>query len=803
MASKWYNKNKHISMITTDLKIAVRNLSRNKVHSTISILGLGIGLGSIILLMALIVHEHSFDKFIPDHKNVCRIISDQTYNTPLPLAEEMKKDFPEVKDYFRFCQGYNVATGTKKTDMKFEQNFGFADTSIYKILGIKLIAGMPAKAYDEVTITEDIALKYFGKDSPLGKILFIKLNDIEITSVTVTGIYKAFPPNSTLFPDFIANIKLSEKLFVNFQTQVGEYGRGLSTALNWNNRYFFSYLVLEKNTDKKVLASKMTKYNELIFTENQKDHNFTLQPVSEIYLKSSGLSGSSTSVRSGNANDLKYYWAISFLVLLISVTNYIFLTRAATAARFHELGTRKVLGASQNILQRQILTESLFVTVLSLIPATFVIDSGMTFINNALHRTLSNNVFGNPVMWVLLIGVVLFTGMTSGFLIGYKISRTPSLLLLSGKISEKTHAKKLDYSFLVFHFSIYIILLVSVITVSKQISYSKRDIQGMNPKNVLVCSLNSTKLQSGFTTIVNEMEKIPGVVKVAGSSFVPPFEYFLPIQLALNTGERMKFDGLIIGEGMTELLGIEVIKGSSFGKYQPPRVDALFNESSAKKYNLKPGDIYMGVTVRGIVKDFHAHSFHTAIQPMAILQQNPEKMGVIAIKTNGINDKAISKSLREIIAQLDPEVTLDVSYLTDSIDSFYSAETTQSKIMGAFAVLASVLAVMGLFGVALISIARKRKEIGLRKVNGASIPEITYLINKDFLKWVVASFVIGLPLSFYLMTIWQRRFAYKTELSWWIFAAACISAVLIALLTVSWQSWRAATRNPVEVLRYE
>ena len=265
----------------------------------------------------------------------------------------------------------------------------------------------------------------------------------------------------------------------------------------------------------------------------------------------------------------------------------------------------------------------------------------------------------------------------------------------------------------------------------------------------------------------------------------------------------MRFDGLIMGEGMTELLGIEVIEGSSFGEYQPPRVDVLFNESCAKKHNLKAGEIFMGVTVRGIVKDFHSHSFHTAIQPMAIIQQNPEKMGLVAIKTNGLNDKAIIKRFGEVIAEIDPEEIFQANYLEDSIESFYSAETNQAKIMGAFAILASVLAVMGLFGVAMISIARKRKEIGLRKVNGASILEVTYLINKDFVRWVIAALFIALPLSFYLMTIWQKRFAYKTELSWWIFALAGISAIMIALLTVSWQSWKAATKNPVEVLRYE
>ena len=795
-------------MLVTDLKISIRNITRNKVQSAISIIGLGIGLGSIILLMALIVHENSFDKYIPGYRNVNRILFGQIVTTPFPLAEEMKKDLPEVEDYFRFFQALNVSVGKAKTEMIFENSFAFSDTSIFKILGIRFMAGQPARTLGEVAISEKTALKYFGKTSPLGSVLFVKLNQNEIVDLTVSGIYKDFPPNSTLFPHFIAGIKLSEKMFVNFKTQLGEYGGPITTSLNWDNTVFLTYVVLNEKTDKMELVSKMQKYKELMRDVNARKQNYTLQPVNDVYLKSSGLTGGDSAVRAGNATELKYYWAISFLILLISVTNYIFLTRAATANRLRELGTRKVLGASRNILRKQIVIESMFVTILSLIPASFVIDSGMTFINNTLNRTLSNNVFANPLMWLLLISVVIFTGTISGLLIGSRISRTPSLLLLSGKTSERSRSKKWDFSFLIFHFSIYTILVVSVLTVTKQIRYSLTNFKGINPKNILVCNLTSPKLQSGFTTVCNEMEKLPGVMKVAGSSFVPPFNYFLPINLANPNGEKESFDGLIMGEGMTELLGMEIVEGSAFGPFQPPQqatpMNVLFNESSAKKYKIRAGQTYLGVfRVKGIVKDFNAHSTHSLIQPMVIIQQNPAKMGLVAIKTDGANDKKVIDRLREIYAQIDPGEIFEVTYLTDSIDGFYTSEKNQARIMAAFSLLSTVLAVMGLFGVALISIARKTKEIGLRKVNGASVFEVMYLLNKDFVRWVLVSLLIGLPASFYLMSNWQNRFAYKAELSWWIFALAAVSAILIAVLTVSWQSWRAATRNPVEALRYE
>jgi putative ABC transport system permease protein len=258
-----------------------------------------------------------------------------------------------------------------------------------------------------------------------------------------------------------------------------------------------------------------------------------------------------------------------------------------------------------------------------------------------------------------------------------------------------------------------------------------------------------------------------------------------------------------MGEGMTELLGIKVIDGSSFGPYKPGVTEILINESSAKKYNVKAGDNILVFKVRGVVRDFNAHSLHTLIQPMVILQQNPEKMGLIAIKINGKNDDAVIKRLRELYSQISPDEIFEVSYLTDQIGDFYARERNQARIIGAFSLLAMILSVIGLFGISLISISKRTKEIGIRKVNGASIAEVLLMINGDFVKWVLVSFVISVPVSVYLFSQWMNRFAYKTELSWWIYASAGLAAVIIAILTVSWQSWRAATRNPVEALRYE
>jgi putative ABC transport system permease protein len=789
-------------MILFDIKIALRNIRRNKVQSAISILGLGIGLGCIILLLALIVHEKSFDRYIPGYENVYRILLGNNGTTQYPVAEEMKGEFPEVKDFFRYYEANEILIRNKDNSIVRDQDFGFADKSIFQILGIDLVAGSPATSSSEVTISERTALKYFGNISPVGSIITVSLND-EYIDLNISGIYRDFPSNSTLDPAFIADIKLSEKMFRQFQRSLGAYGNEDRPSMGWESTGFLSYVVLEKNTDINGLASKMGKYKEFIANDTQRELDYSLQPVSDIYLAPEEV-GRTAFLRIGNREELRYYEVISFLILMISVTNYILLTRAGAGERFRELGTRKILDASGNLIRRQIIIESTIVAIISLIPALFVIDLGIPFIDNTLQKTLGPEVFSRPVMWLLFIFVILFTGTVSGLLIGFNISKIPSLVLLGGNTTRFTGSGgKWRYSFLVMHFSIYLILVCGVITVSKQIRYSMTHFTGIHPENVIVSDLSSAELQKSFSSICNEIEKIPGVIMTAGGSYIPPMGVYLPITLANTAGERIRFDGVIMGERMTELLGIKIIDGEPFGMFSVEKPEVLLNESAARENNVKAGEKFLGFNVKGIVEDFHAHSLHRSIQPMVILQQVPERMRLIAIKTDGKNDEAVRRRLIDLCSEISPGVLVEPSYLSDRIEAFYSGERDQEKIIGAFSLLAMVLSVMGLFGIALITIAKRTKEIGIRKVNGAAISEVVFLLNTGFLKWVLIAIVISIPASVFLMSKWLDRFAYKTELSWWIFALSGIIALGIALLTVSWQSWKAATRNPVEALRYE
>ncbi len=788
-------------MFRSDIRSAIRCILRNKVTSIISILGLGIGLGCIIVLTALIIHEKSFDKFIPDYKNTYRVILGNSSQTQYPLVETMASEFPEIKDYFRFFQAGSLQIRNLKNEIVREDNLGFADKSLYRILGIEFMSGTPAVTQNDIAISSESAQKYFGEISPIGKTVEVKFSD-GFAALTVSGVYKDFPANSTLHPSMIADIELSEKMFMQFQRSLGEYGHEQISELGWRNSDFYSCIVLHRNADVDKLTRSMEKYKEFLTMDNKDELQYRIQPVSDIYLDSQDITGNYF-LRRGNREDMKYYEIISILILIISVANYILLARAGISERAHELGTRKVFGASFGNIRKLILVESNLMIILSFIPAVFVINFGMDFINTTLHKTLTGQVFLNPFLWCLLVLIFVFAGIVSGWLIGFNYSRIPVLRLISAPNPGSGRSGRWSSSFLVLHFTIYIILVSVVIAVSKQIHYSLKGYQGFNPENILVANLNTDELKNSFQSISEEMKKVPGVISIAGGSFIPPFNSFLPITLATPDGDKIRFDGLIMGEGMPELLGMEILEGSSFGPYQPPPPEVLLNESAAKEHNVGAGEILLAFKVRGVLRDFHAHSMHSLIRPMVILPQNPERMGLIAVKTDGMNDEAIIKKLRELYSTISPDEIFETRYLTDNLDLFYQSEKDQLKIIGAFTLVATILSIMGLFGISLMSISKRFKEIGIRKAIGASIFGILHMLYIEFVKWVLISAIISIPVSVWIISKWMERFAYKTAVSWWIFAAALFSAVLVALLTISWQSWLAAKRNPIEAIRYE
>ncbi len=786
--------------MNANLKMAIRGILKNKVQSAISIFGLGIGLGCIMLLSLLYIHENSFDRYIPDHQSLYRVIQGDDCRTSYPLGEAIKAENPWLKNFFRYYQTSDVELKTGNNEIIKDKQFAFSDPSIFQCMGIHLKSGVPAQSQSEVAISETTAKKYFNNEDVAGKVLKVRLNE-KFVPLTITGVYNDFPSNSTLSPEFIAHIDLTAEVFGFEKKMFGQYNSGYDEFKNWDRNAFYTYLQLNTPVNIDEVTGSIQKYKDMSKDEKRQKMAFNLQPVTDIYMKSNELSANYFT-RLGNKKELIYYVAIAMLILLVAMINYISLNKAKINSRLKELGTRKALGASRNTVLKQILLESNLVAFLSILPAIVVIMTGIPLINNILNRTLDVEVFSNWKTWPVLISTVLFAGSFSGLLIGSTVTRKSAVLLINGKTSNVPRSGNWGNSFLSLHFAIFIVLVVCVFALEKQINYALTNFKAIDPSNILICELNSSELSKQLPFIKNEVDKMPSVVASAGSSFIPPFNNFLPVSLQYE-GEKVVFDGLIMGKGMINLLGMQMVDGETFGEFNPGQKDVIFNESAALKYKLKAGDIFNGFHVKGIVKDFSAHSLRDLIQPMVIIQQHPEKMRLFAIKTTGTNDAVISRKIQRMFKEISPDKLVNMYTLTDQINQFYDREQNQAKLISGFSLLAVILSVMGLLGMTYNTILRKTKEIGIRKVNGARVSEILTLLNKDFAKWVAIAFVIATPIAYYVMHKWLENFAYKTELSWWIFALAGLLALGIALLTVSWQSWRAATRNPVEALRYE
>lgn len=788
-------------MYRTNLKIAYRNILKLKTQSIISIVGLGIGLGCILQLSILVIHEYSFDRFIPERENTYRVLQGLACQTSFPLAETAYKEIPSIKKYFRFFQTGDIEYRNRNNDITLEHGFAFADSSIFSCLGIRLKAGVPALSNTEITISEEMAKKHFGSTSPIATSMMFKINN-EFKPLTVTGVFETFPSNSTLAPNYISNIALASFFLNQFKHVLGKYGYDANDMYSWDKFDYTTYLVLKPNTNPKEVESGLQIYLANTKNENRKKQAYTLQPVKNIYLKSGGLDGNSWT-RQGNEQEMKYYIAIALFILLIAFLNYVLLTRARIVTRLKEFGTQMVLGAKPSTVRHQIVLESMIIVLIGLIPAAIVAFGDIPYISNNLGKSIGLPVLSNPLTWLTICLIVLLTGIISGWVIGRSISRVSTIALLKGKSTSKLSKHNLSNAFLSIHFTVFIILVVSVITLNKQIKYALTNFQSIDPSNIIICELNSMELSAQFSVLENEIQKVPGVLKVAGSSFIPPFNNFLPITLAETDGEKVRFDGLIMGKGMIELLGMRIIEGESFGDIDTSKVEVIFNESAAKKHKIEAGKYFNSFYVKGILKDFSAHSLHAPIQPMVILQQQPNKMRLLTIKTDGRNDKAIISKMRELLIKMAPDNIVNIDYLTDQINTFYTKEQKQASIIESFALLAVILSVMGLFGMIMITTSRRTKEIGIRKVNGAKIWEVMVMLNIDFVKWVIVAFVIATPIAIYAMNKWLQNFAYRTELNWWILAISGLMALAITLLTVSWQSWRAARRNPVESLRYE
>ena len=778
------------------LKVAFRNLQSNKKFFVISIAGFAFAISVCLSIFLFLAKEFSYDSYHKDNGQIVRLINVKENSSLLDYRAKdiLLRNYPEFEDAClvqRVDHPIAVKVGEKGFYL---DDILSVDNRFFEIFSVSFETGTQTRPFDNINsaiLTESTARTLFGTENPLGKDLMIWGN----VPVTITGIIKDFPDNSSISAGILVNAE-NEKF--KFTQWIGD-----SRDLNTYQWPFQIYFKLNKNVNPDQLLAKINGRNELLKPYSEK---IGFLKLNDIYLHDH-TTGSTT--KQGNAGLLKILTGIAFIILILSVINYINLTVAQQYKRNKDAGVKKTIGADRIDIIFHFLLESVVVTLIAFILGFFIVWLLLPFYQTLFNTHLDFNLLLRFHWLLILAGTILGVGLISGSGLAIVFSGVSPARVITGSVILPGKKKYLRNALIVFQFTISVILIFCVIIVLRQIQFVKHKDAGFKKEQLLKVDLpeiqpNDVQKSLAF---LGELRKSPFIKNVSVTSGVPG-----EIRISMgsnmeNTNKNMSVPCLLADTAFLETFGIKVIKGRNPGHGDFGKV-CLINEAAYKHFDFenlenKRFNNFGGFDIIGVVSDFQFTSFHESIGPLCIMFTPRQWNTAVNIRfsnnSTGPGLNLVHKTWDELLSAY----PLRYQFYDDWFASMYGPEERFAKTIGLFALLAIVISCMGIFGLAIFSSERKSKEIGIRKVNGARITEIMVMLNSDFVKLVVIAFVIATPIAWYIMHKWLADFAYKTELSWWIFAVSGLLAMAIALLTVSWQSWRAATRNPVEALRYE
>jgi putative ABC transport system permease protein len=800
-------------MFRNYLKIALRNIKRHTGYSLINVAGLAIGMTCCILMLLWVQDELSFDRFHQNSDRIYRLCLDANIGSPLrvpvsmaPAGPAMASEFPEVEGAVRIIRPERVSV--KFEDMTFqEEDVCYADNSIFDVFTFPLVSGDPKTALSSpysVVITEEMAKKYFGNQEPLGKIL--RFDDE--ADFTVTGVMKNVPPNS----------HLNFNMLRSFETQYRENPEAMES---WVNAWFYTYLLLAENCDSKQLEEKFAPFVDKHMGNFLGAIGGTvklfLQPLTDIHLYSDFERDLPSN---GDITYVYLFSGIALFVLLIACFNFVNLATARSATRAREVGMRKTLGAGRGKLMAQFLGESLIFSFFSVALACILLELALPLFNSLAGRQLNLNYFERPWLIPALAGLALLVGFLAGSYPAFFLSSLKPVRVLKGTGSAIASNSGFRRMLVVAQFVISIILIIGSITIYNQIDFMKNKKLGFDKEHVLVIpGLNQAARQS-YLSIRDQLTKIPGVTSVGASSLVPgrgrTKSIFYPEGLSDNEPQTM--DYMTVDPHYLPTMNMDMAQGRNFSAdfSTDSTQSAIINQAAAIKFgwdnpigktfrlpNL-PGDEgdEQIATVIGVVKDFHIASLHQKIEPQLIFY-DLSSINHISVRLAPENITHTVGLLEEEWKKISPDRPFDFYFLDQSFDSQYRAEERLGKISLYFSLLGILIACLGLLGLSSYTTERRTKEIGVRKVLGATETGIVMLLSREIVRWVLLANIIAWPVAYWLADRWLGGFAYRINLGWTTFVLAGLVALSIAVITVSFQAVKAALANPVESLRYE
>ncbi|MCW8310699.1 ABC transporter permease [Sphingobacterium sp. InxBP1] len=801
-------------MIKNNLKIAWRNLIRNSSTSIINITGLAMGIAVCLLISLYVADEFSFDRFNTHADRIVRVIfrgtvkggtMNEAHVMP-PVAATMKAELAEVQETARLRQGGSPLFTIGNKVFRDEQ-MAYVDPSFFKIFTLPFVKGNPSTAVTmpyTAVISESTALKYFGTTDVIGRNLTIK-DDQNI--LKITGVMKDIPQNSHFHFDIFTSMEALED----------------SRSKSWMTSEYFTYALLKENTslknleknlatlfDKHVGAQFMAGFgmNYIDFKKSGNSIGLYLQPLTDIHLHSNFGYDLSPS---GDIRYIYIFSAIALFMLLIATINFMNLSTASGFKRSREVGVRKVLGANKYSLMRQFLTEGIMLTYLALLLAIGIVIISLPLFNQLSGKSIEIHQFDCTYMIPLLLTFGLLVGLFSSTYSALYLSAFNPLTVLKGRLVRSTQRFNIRSGLVVFQFIISVGLIFCTVVVTWQLRYIRHIKLGYEKENVIV--IQSWPLGKNEKSYIKLLSEDSRVKHLSRSSYLPAGEsannnfFVYPDGNTEKWVKTLRYD---VDEEYIDAMGMKLSKGRSFSKaFGNDSLSIIVNETAARDLGWKGEIIGRTLTnkdnktynVIGLVKDFHFKSLHEQISPLVMVLG--DQAGSLIVKTHTNDTEGLVKKLKALYDSFATDIPFNYSFLDERYAQTYQAEVKTGRLLSIFAGLTIFVACLGLFGLAIFTANQRRKEIGIRKVIGASISGITQMLSVQFIKLVAIAILISSPIAWWAMHKWLENFAYRIEIQWWMFAVAGLLAILIALLTVSSQAIKAALANPVDSLRNE
>ncbi|WPP53284.1 ABC transporter permease [Catalinimonas niigatensis] len=780
-------------MLKNYFNIALRNFRKHKTFTLINLLGLSVGMACSLLIFLWIDDELQFNRFHTYSEQIFKIMQNRMNedgsihtwgNTPYVLGDALTEEYPSILQSVKVTDEEDLSISVD--DVSLKERSIFATPNLFEVFSFSLIAGDSTSVLSEassIVISESLSHKLFGEESALGKM--IHLNAGDLIPFTVTGIFEDIPHHSTLQFDMVLPMQAVLPFWNHYES--------------WGNSFISTYVLLDQKAKPAEVEQQIA---HVVKEKGGLEHTLFLLSLVNTYRYTTFENGKATG---GRIDSLRLFSIIAIMVLLIACINFVNLTTARATRRAREVGVRKVAGASKSMLVRQFLSESILLSMAALLIAVLLMVFILPNFNQLTGKQIHPDYFHSYFI-VGLLGIGLLTGILSGIYPAFFLSSFHAVNVLKGTFTQRSGTTAVRRSLVVFQFAISTLLIAGTLAVFFQMEYVRHKNLGLDKENIIYVEMD---MGANLQAYKNDLLQEPSIqyFTAANGSFRWGFGATSVDWKGRNENQQIYIPQIAVDYNFIEAFGIRLKEGRSFAPDYADTIAYILNEEAVKVMGFE-NPIGEEITMNrergpvvGVAENFHFTSLHKNIEPL-IIQLDPRKPGVLYFKTHIDKTEEALAAFRRV-HQKYSSYPLHYHFLNDTLEAMYSSEMLMGKLSRIFAGMAIFISSLGLLGLAIFTSEQRTKEIGIRKVLGASVSSILFLLSKDYIKLILIACLVAIPIANYFITDWLQGFAYRIEVSWWLFAAPALLICVIALLSVSGQTMKAARQNPVDSLRYE